>query len=318
MTGSLLIKGGDILLSEKPKLAISFSGGRTSAVMAKLCLEKYGRTHDIRVTFANTGAEHPATYEFINECDLNWFTPLGHPVVWLEAVVNPKHNEGIRHKIVTYETSSRHGEPFEAFVAKYGVPNRTTPQCTSRLKTDVMENYLKSQGFLRGKKLNYTTAIGLRADEIGRMSSVQERERLFYPLIDIWPMTKADVNRYMAQFPWDLKLPSDAYGNCVFCWKKTLRKLCTVATENPKFFEIPDRLESRYGHVKPGAASGPDGKRTFFKGYRSAKDIIALAQEGRFTHFEDPEWDLASDCSESCEVYADIAAPEKFLPSPVS
>lgn len=294
----------------KPKLAISFSGGRTSAVMTKLCLEKYSDTHDIRVTFANTGAEHPATYEFVNDCDLNW----RFNVVWLEAVVDPRPNKGIRHKIVNYKTASRKGEPFEAFVAKYGVPNRTTPQCTSRLKVEVMESYLKSQGFLRGKKLNYTTAIGIRADEIGRMSSIQERERLFYPLVDVWPMTKADVNRYMSQFPWDLNLPSDAYGNCMFCWKKTLRKLCTVAAENPEFFEIPDRLETKYGHVKPGAASGPDGQRSFYKGHRSAKDIIALAQEGRFIAYEDPEWNLASDCSESCEVYADVAAPEKILP----
>lgn len=31
----------------KPRLAISFSGGRTSAVMTKLCLERYRESHDI-------------------------------------------------------------------------------------------------------------------------------------------------------------------------------------------------------------------------------------------------------------------------------
>jgi len=40
---------------KKPRLAISFSGGRTSAVMTKLCVDKFSNTHDIEITFAHTG-----------------------------------------------------------------------------------------------------------------------------------------------------------------------------------------------------------------------------------------------------------------------
>ena len=65
----------------KPKLAISFSGGRTSAVMTKLCVEKFKDTHDIAIIFANTGCEHENTLDFVNKCDKHF----GWGVVWIEA-----------------------------------------------------------------------------------------------------------------------------------------------------------------------------------------------------------------------------------------
>jgi len=72
------------------KIAISFSGGRTSAVMTKLILENYPDVEKV-VTFANTGAEHPKTLEFVNNCDKYW----GFNTYWLEAKVNPEQGEGL-------------------------------------------------------------------------------------------------------------------------------------------------------------------------------------------------------------------------------
>jgi 3'-phosphoadenosine 5'-phosphosulfate sulfotransferase (PAPS reductase)/FAD synthetase len=75
----------------KPKLAISFSGGRSSAVMTKLCLDEYSSTHEIVVTFANTGCEHPATLDFVRDCDRYW----NFGTVWLEAVIDPTPGVGV-------------------------------------------------------------------------------------------------------------------------------------------------------------------------------------------------------------------------------
>ena len=133
----------------KEKLTISFSGGRTSAVMTKLLLEKYRDEKEIIVTFANTGCEHPDTLRFINDCDKEW----NFNVVWIEAVVTHEKNVGIKSKVVNYETAARNGEPFREYIKKYGIPNRSYPQCTGRLKTEPMRHYLKTQGFFRGKKL---------------------------------------------------------------------------------------------------------------------------------------------------------------------
>ena len=285
----------------KPRLAISNSGGRTSAVMTKLCLDKYSDTHEIVVTFANTGCEHPATLDFVKACDENW----GFNTVWLEAVVGPP-GVGIRHRVVSYETASRKGEPFEAYIAKHGIPNRTAPQCTSRLKTEVMEDYLKSLGWTTtlGKR-DYWTAIGIRVDEIDRMSSQANRYKFLYPLIDMgW--TKDMVNAYMRQYDFDLALPNDAFGNCVWCWKKSLRKLLTVAKADPSNFDFPARMEAEYGTFK---ADKSGGRRVFFREFRSTQDILAMSklpfvpyQDSSQITIWDEMLDLGGACNDGCEI----------------
>jgi len=285
----------------KPRLAISNSGGRTSAVMTKLCLDKYSDTHEIVVTFANTGCEHPATLDFVKACDENW----GFNTVWLEAVVGPP-GVGIRHRVVSYETASRKGEPFEAYIAKHGIPNRTAPQCSSRLKTEVMEDYLKSLGWKTTlRKRDYWTAIGIRVDEIDRMSSQANRYKFLYPLIDMgW--TKDMVNAYMRQYDFDLALPNDAFGNCVWCWKKSLRKLLTVAKADPSNFDFPARMEAEYGTFK---ADKSGGRRVFFREFRSTQDILAMSklpfvpyQDSSQITIWDEMLDLGGACNDGCEI----------------
>ena len=94
------------MVSEVKRLAISFSGGRSSAVMTKILLEKLADSHEIIVTFANTGCEHEATLQFVRDCDMIW----NFKTVWLEAVIGPE-GVGPRAKVVTFETASRNGDP---------------------------------------------------------------------------------------------------------------------------------------------------------------------------------------------------------------
>jgi len=293
----------------RPRLAISFSGGRSSAVMTKLCLEEYGATHEIVVTFANTGCEHPATLDFVRDCDENW----GFNTVWLEAVVSPVEGVGVRHRVVSYETASRNGEPFEALISKYGIPNPTDPHCSERLKMLVSRDYLKSIGWARGLLLNHDTAIGIRADEIDRMSQHAAKERFVYPLVDKG-ITKSKVNSIMAKQPWDLKIPNDAFGNCVWCWKKSARKLYTLAKIDPSVFDFPARMEAKHGLTKSGpdyAATSPDGRRYFYRGHKSTADIIeesktrtgmALYTDQVQSTIFDELLDVGGACSDGCEV----------------
>lgn len=292
----------------KPRLAISFSGGRSSAVMTKLCLDKYRDTHEIVVAFANTGLEHPATLDFVKACDENW----SFGVVWLEAVVDPQPGVGVRHKVVNYETASRNGEPFEAVIAKYGIPNATTPMCTTRLKENVLDSY--REGELGWRKGTYQTAVGIRADEIDRISEAAIKRGFVYPLLEAG-YTKEMVDAVMRKQPWDLKLPGDHCGNCVTCWKKSDRKLYTLALENPAYFDFFARMEREYGHVKTEdyAATAPDGRRYFFRGHRSTAQILHEARTKPFEPYRDSRqftiWDelldLGGACSESCEIGAD-------------
>ena len=250
----------------RPRLAISFSGGRSSAVMLHLCLQKYKDTHDILITFANTGCEHEETLRFVDAVDKHF---AGGKVVWIEAVIGPP-GVGPRAKVVDYATASRNGEPFEAAIQKHGVFGPTHPNCTGRLKADPMVSFLREQGWESG---GYDFAIGIRADEVDRRSKNAKRDRLIYPLVDAG-VTKRDVNRFMARFEWDLKLPGDHYGNCVWCWKKSLRKLATIAKHNPEAFDFPAAMEDTYGHIQKSGVQ--EKRRVFFREYRSARDLSLI------------------------------------------
>lgn len=273
--------------------------------MTKLLLEKYRATHDICVTFANTGQEHETTLQFINQCDKQ----LGFPTVWLEAVVDPEKGNGIRHKIVSFETASRNGEPFEAYIAKYGIPNMGSPQCTTRLKENVMDSYRRSIGW---KFKSFDTAIGIRSDEAHRKSARSDEYRFIYPLLE-WGWTKEMVIQEVRTWPFDLLLPGEHYGNCIWCWKKSLRKHLTLAKNSPEVFDFPECMENKYGAFKvSNATKSPDGRRLFFRGHRSVADIKRLALEP-FNEFhdkhikqEDDPLDYGAGCGEgSCEIGSD-------------
>jgi hypothetical protein len=292
----------------KDRISISFSGGKTSAYMTKMLLD-YFRKHEpwreILVTFANTGQEHEETLKFVDRCDREW----GFNVVWLEAVVDPRKGKGIRHKIVTFETASRNGEPFEAYIAKHGIPNRMYNQCTSRLKTEPMDSLRAERGWKKG---TFSTAIGIRADEMDRVSLTgMVKWDLFYPCVDAG-VTKDDVREWWAQQRFNLNIP-EHWGNCLWCWKKSNRKLLTLARNNPEFFEFPKRMEATYalagGERRDGEARKP---RMFFRGEKTAVDLLLEAQ-GDFTPFEDDkfipfddELDVGGACGDSCEIYSDI------------
>lgn len=290
----------------KPRLAISFSGGRSSAMMLWLCLKEYESTHEILITFANTGCEHEETLRFVDAVDRH--LACGR-VVWIEAVIGGA-GVGVRAKVVDYQTAARNGEPFEAAIQKHGVFGPGHPQCNSRLKAEPMLAYRRDVGWMPG---TYDTAIGIRADEMDRRSKYAERDRFIYPLIDAG-ITKADVKRFMSQFEWDLKLPGEHYGNCVWCWKKSLRKLATVAKHNPEAFDFPGRMELEYGHIHKG--EGPQEKpRVFFRKHMTAEQIVQIGKSGKFREYADAEytqpglfdeqWDVGGGCGDSCEIGSD-------------
>jgi hypothetical protein len=280
-------------------LSISFSGGKTSGFMTKWTLENMREQFDdVVVTFANTGQEHEETLKFVDRCDKEF----GFNVVWLEAVVDPRLNKGTRHKIVTFETASRNGAPYEAGCAKYGLPNRVFQWCTRELKVNAMKSYLRSIGWKKG---TYKTAIGVRVDEMDRVNSKMEEEGIIYPLIENCRMTKKDVNLWWAQQSFNLEIP-EHLGNCTWCWKKSDRKLMTLALDHPEVFEFPARMEPKYEF----AGAGDEKPRRFFRGKRTVDEVFARALTEPFEKFVpevylpyDENLDPANGCSESCEVY---------------
>lgn len=285
------------------RLCISFSGGETSAMMSHLIMASNSMRaeyDDIQCVFANTGQENEETLEFVDRCD----KAFGLNVVWVEAVVSPNHGEGTTHRIVDFETADRDGLVFESVIDKYGIPNQDYPHCTRELKGNPIRSYLRSIGWSVG---TYDTAIGIRLDEVDRMSASARDQRLIYPLISRFPSKKAHVNSFWERQPFRLELKG-YQGNCKWCWKKSLRKHLTIISETPEAYDFPDRMEREKGHCGSG-----DARRVFFRGHRTVADLRHLAATEKFTPASDdarqyqPElfsfdMDAADGCEESCEV----------------
>lgn len=271
------------MTSGRKSLWVSVSGGNTSMMMARFI--QLRRTHMNPIfVFANTGEEHPRTLEFINECDRAW----GLGVIWLEAVIHPGRN-GTTHKVVTFESAARRGEPFEAMIEKFGIPNRSYPHCNRELKLRPMQSYIKSIGWTAA-----SVAIGIREDEPARISRTAESDRIVYPFAHWWPQDKQDVISWWEDQPFGLGI-QEREGNCKWCWKKTLTKHAANIAESPEWYDFPRRMEIAHG------ITNRHNSQVFFRGALST-DQLFRAVDGADPRALPREEDSGS-CSESCEAF---------------
>lgn len=276
--------------TNKPRLRVSFSGGRTSAYMSIWLKQNMSDVFDMRFVFANTGWEHPDTLRFVDEVDRRY--DLG--LAWVEAVPRRHTGKSSGHRVVTYETASRNGEPFEAVVAAYGLPNQTFQLCNRELKRNAMQSYAQSIGWANR---TYSTAIGIRADETRRVNpKTAEAEKLIYPLVSMIPTSKDEVLAFFEDFEWDLRIP-EHQGNCIGCFKKSDKKLLTLYRENPDNFAFPVRLDQLYRNIGPNNIPGP---RRMYRGHRSAPALLSEF-ESADASYRPPTTD--GGCSEQCDLF---------------
>ncbi len=236
------------------KLLISFSGGETSAYLAKWLLDNKSDIYKMVFVFANTGDEEEETLKFIKKCAKEWKIKI----IWVEAVVH--HNERLSssHKIVNFKTASRNREPFAEVIKKYGIPNQNFLHCNRELKLNPIKSYMKSIGWE-----NYETAIGIRVDEFDRVNKNRKQLKLIYPFITDKPTTKQEISYWWSKQSFRLKLKS--YNtNCRTCWKKSDKVLATIYKNNPEYFKFNEQMEKLYGQ----------DKYTFFRNGRSVKLLI--------------------------------------------
>ncbi len=244
-------------------LLISFSGGKTSAFMSTIQAD-YCSNREKAFVFANTGRERDETLDFVNECDKRW--NLG--VVWVEAEIQP-YGVGTKHKIVTYETASREGEPFEAMLDKYGIPNMAFPHCTRELKVAPIHSFIHSLGWT-----DYETAIGIRIDERHRIGKTPD---FVYPLVE-YGIDKRTINEWWQRQPFTLQL-EEHEGNCKLCFKKSDKKLIRSIQERPQDLVWIKEQERKHSGNTHGKRSEKIEPTYFFRGNRSAAEMEELAIE---------------------------------------
>lgn len=276
-------------------LLVSFSGGETSAYMIDY-IKKNLAYDQVEYVFANTGLEHEKTLEFVQK--VAEYHQI--KVNWIESVVYPE-RKGCGFKLVDFETAARKGEPFEAAIQKYGIPNMTFPHCSRTLKKEAIESFCRSLGW----KDNHF-AIGIRADEWDRASLDAKKHRLIYPLIG--SITKPMINQYWNKMPFRLEIPGYV-GNCGGCWKKTDKKLVQVAIEEPQSFDFFREMERKYENfVPPSQVNGRTTPIRFYRKNRTVNEVITpqanhqQPADERMKGLERlPLMDLLNTCGDSCD-----------------
>lgn len=270
-------------MNKKEDIIVSFSGGRTSGYMAYMMKQR--KDINCHFVFANTGQEREETLEFVNAVDKRFCLNL----VWVESVVHHGVRKSSTHKVVDFKTADRTGMLFEEMIKKYGIPNMSFPHCTRELKANPIDSWAVDNGLKHAKR-----AIGIRVDEIDRMSSNAEKFGFIYPLVRA-RITKDMINEWWAGQSFDLNL-EDYEGNCKWCWKKTDSKLFRLYKERPEIFVFPLTMEIK--HPFKGAPTG-DKKRVFFRKNRSTIDLINEAC------LNNPHPDDIMGCEDHCEPFAD-------------
>lgn len=279
----------------KPKLLLSFSGGKTSAYMTWWMLNEWPDREqwDIVVVFANTGKEDEGTLVFVDDCE--WV--FGVDIVWVEAVPKLKGKGwGVDHKVVNFSNAARKGEPFEAMISRLGIPTTNAPFCSDQLKRKAIQSYLTSIGWR-----SYWKAIGIRADEPTRINENAVKKRILYPLAHLNPKTKQDISDWWALRDFNLDIHPDD-GNCTNCWKKDIHRLCRNARRVPKSFDWWHEMTDKYGHFNP-RNSPLKPPFNFYRGNLSPKDIFILSKMPLEQINRMASREKLDGCQESCEAW---------------
>lgn len=208
---------------------LSFSGGRTSAYLLWRVLQSNTKEDIARwliVIFANTGKEEEATLRFVLNCSRMW----GVSIVWVE------YRAPASYEVVTFDSASRHGEPFEALMRhRMLLPNPPKRFCSQELKIRTMARYLKDAGVVETVgEGEFFAMVGIRADEARRAAKI-DRERV--PLVTAG-IGSADVGAFWKTQPFDLELPNmngkTMHGNCDLCFLKPADQIQSLIAEKPE------------------------------------------------------------------------------------
>ena len=231
----------------------------------------------------NTGQEHEKTLEFVNNVDKYFNLNL----VWLEARVQ-KGRTGTKHEVVSYHTANRDGKYFEEVLAKFGLPDMNHIHCTREMKLRPIQHWKKVNGYKDNRE-----ALGIRYDEFRR---VKNDKGYIFPLATIFKTNKQEVLEFWSNQPFNLDIP-EHLGNCVWCYKKSDKKLRMVADDMPEAFDFPRILESKYSMIKNTSEANIE-PRMIFRHNRCVDDIF----NNTGLPYDISKLSDISDCGEECGV----------------
>lgn len=264
---------------------IAFSGGRTSAYLLHEVLEANGGIPERAVvTFQNTGREMNETLDFVSDVGRRWNVNI----VWLEYRGGTPFYE-----IVSHNSASRNGEPFEALIRKRKyLPNQQTRFCTIELKIRTAKRYLVSLGWK-----HWTNCVGIRADEPLRLNKPPPKDRwtVWTPLADAG-IGRHHVSDFWGSQPFDLRLPNVGgncwLGNCDGCFLKSEASIAAFTRDFPERAVWWEEMEDVVTGLNPSQSANSFSKRYSRAGmreYMSRQGDWALSTEGSLCQKSDGE-----------------------------
>ena len=288
------------------KHIVSFSGGRTSAYLVHLMEQKRkNEGWDVEYVFMDTGAEHPKTYEFIRNVVKHW----GIELTCLKAVVNPEMGKSNDYKIVSVDELKWDLSVMKTAMKKYGAFTLNRPYCTEKLKTIIFNKY--KADVLETK---YKTWLGIRADEPRRIKFTNANADLFkkktgnpenvHYLAFLSDFEKQDILQFWQGQEFDLEI-QEHEGNCVFCVKKSLKKIALAQRDNPELYD--DWLEMTNSNDVRIMPADKFGQGRIYRQWHSPEMVIASFKHVSDTDLKDSIYKsketAAGSCTESCEVF---------------
>lgn len=279
----------------------SVSAGYSSVMMA-LKIKEWYPDHNIVYAMANTSKERSESLDFMNKCDIEFCLDLK----WIEAEFHER-GKGTTFRIVDFDNLKKNGEIFEAGIKKLGIPSKINKWCNRDMKVVPLKKFADDYF---GKK-NYSIAIGIRADEMDRVSSDYKTNNVFYPLLDN-NLTTRDRNKFWDSKGINISIP--AYkGNCDLCFEKSNRKLMTIIKEDPDTVDWWREMSEKYSKISIDKKDSynyfaNNGGMNFYRQNLSIEDLVEMSKApfSKATDeyvYENDLFDSEGDCGSGCRVF---------------
>lgn len=227
MKQSLLIRDKYAPENSKPLLRVlSYSGGRQSHAIARMCLRGEMPMPDLVVS-ADPGNEHKDTYLF-RDRTFEQFRAAG-----VEAVVAP--GPKMLDELRELRAGERHRIDNAAMWTESG--GQLMQGCTRHYKIRPMDRVVIAAATRKARRTIGNKCIerwiGFATDEVHRCRAEKDRRMYcYYPLIDAG-MTRADVERWYQ----DTGEPMPPPSVCNHCWANSVSTFRRIAETDPEGWE---------------------------------------------------------------------------------
>lgn len=193
---------------------VSLSGGKDSTAMLLMMIEK--KMPIDQIVFVDTGVEFPEMYDHLKK--LSKYIK--------RRIIRLKADKSFEDYLLNHDSNGKKG---------YGWARHNARWCTSRLKTEVMQKYLKKYGNL------VVEYHGIAFDEGHRINNNKRRKKkveIRYPLYE-WGMTEQDALQYCYNhgFDWGGLYEKMHRMSCWVCPLQSMNQLRVLYHDFPKLWD---------------------------------------------------------------------------------